>query len=101
MLNDSEYRDQVLQSRKIDRDKKRQAIEDDSLHVDARKNADRKAKVKRVIEEVQETNNVLEQQKMIKAICQRYLSYNSSSLMSFRIVELNAQFADLQVKEQQ
>ena len=37
MLNDPEYREQVLQSRKIGRDKKRQAIEDDPLHVDARK----------------------------------------------------------------
>ena len=101
MLNDSEYRDQVLQSRKIDRDKKRQAIEDDSLHVDARKDADRKAKVRRVAEEVQETNNASERQEMIEAVCQRYLSYNSSGLMSFRIAELNAQFADLQVKEHQ
>src|SRR5947207_2024564 len=32
-LNDPEYRKQVLQSRKISRDKKRQAIEDDPLHV--------------------------------------------------------------------
>ena len=32
---------------------------------------------------------------------QRYFSYNSSGLMSFRIAELDAQFADLQVKEQQ
>ena len=100
MLNDSEYREQLLQNRKIDRDKKRQAIEDDSLHVDARKNADRKAKVRRMTEEVQETNNALQRQKMIKAICQRYFSYNSSGLMSFRIAELDAQFADLQVKEQ-
>ena len=45
MLNDPEYREQVLQSRKIGRDKKRQAIEDDPLHVDARKDADRKAKL--------------------------------------------------------
>ena len=60
MLNDPEYREQVLQSRKIGRDKKRQAIEDDPLHVDARKDADRKAKVRRVAREVQETNNALE-----------------------------------------
>ena len=44
MLNDPEYREQVLQSRKLGRDKKRQAIEDDPLHVDARKDADRKGK---------------------------------------------------------
>ena len=51
MLNDPEYRKQVLQSRKISRDKKRQAIEDDPLHVDARKDADRKAKVSKVCRE--------------------------------------------------
>src|SRR5947207_4665523 len=38
---------------------------------------------------------------MIEVVCQRYFSYNSSGLMSFRIAELDAQFADLQVKEQQ
>ena len=37
---------------------------------------------------------------MIEAVRQRYFSYNSSGLMSFRIAELDAQFADLQVKEQ-
>jgi len=101
MLNDPEYREQLLQSRKIGRDKKRQAIEDDPLHVDARKDADRKAKVRRMAREVQETNNALERQEMIEAVLQRYFSYNSSGLMSFRIAELDAQFADLQVKEQQ
>ena len=60
MLKDPEYHEQVLQSPKIGRDKKRQAIEDDPLHVDARKDADRKAKVRRVAREVQETNNALE-----------------------------------------
>src|SRR6266516_2677003 len=38
---------------------------------------------------------------MIEVVCQRYFSYNSLGLMSFRIAELDAQFADLQVKEQQ
>ena len=101
MLNDLEYRDQVLQNRKIGRDKKRQAIEDDPLHVDARKDADRKVKVRRVAREIQETNNALQRQEMLEAVRQRYFSYKSSSLMSFRIAELDAQFADLQVKEQQ
>jgi len=56
-LNDPEYRKQVLQSRKISRDKKRQAIEDDPLHVDVRKDADRKAKVRRVARETQDILN--------------------------------------------
>src|SRR6266496_3570682 len=38
---------------------------------------------------------------MIEVVCQRYFSYNSLGLMSFRIAESDAQFADLQVKEQQ
>src|SRR5437762_2395463 len=38
---------------------------------------------------------------MIEVVHQRYFSYNLSGLMSFRIAELDAQFADLQVKEQQ
>ena len=38
---------------------------------------------------------------MIEAVHQRYGSYNFSELISFRIAELHAQFADLQVKEQQ
>jgi len=101
MLNDPEYREQVLQSRKLGRDKKRQAIEDDPLHVDARKDADRKVKVRRVAREIQETNNALQRQEMLEAVRQRYFSYNSLGLMSFRIAELDAQFADLQVKEQQ
>jgi hypothetical protein len=38
---------------------------------------------------------------MIEKVRQRYNSYNFSGLISFRITELDAQFADLQVKEQQ
>src|SRR5438046_2163488 len=38
---------------------------------------------------------------MIEKICQRYNSYNFSALICYRISELHAQFADLQVKEQQ
>jgi len=75
MLNDSEYREQVLQSQKIDRDKKRQAIKDDPLHVDARKNANRMARVKRV---TGETQNILDTQKrenMIEKVRQRYIYF--------------------------
>jgi hypothetical protein len=51
MLNDPEYRNQVLQNWKASRDKKRQAIEDDPLHVNARKDADRMAKVRKIVRE--------------------------------------------------
>ena len=57
MLNDAEYHEQWLQSRKTERDRKCKAIEDDPLHVDARKEADRLAKVRRVMKEVEEARN--------------------------------------------
>ena len=76
MLNDPEYRKQVLQSRKISRDKKRQAIEDDPLHVDARKDADRMAKVRKVIRETQNDLDAQDRQEMIEKVRQRYNSYN-------------------------
>jgi hypothetical protein len=83
------------------RNKRRKAIEDDPLHVNIRKNADRMAKVRRVTREIQETENVQEREDMIEKVRQRYSSYKFSDLMSFRIAELDAQFADLQFKEQQ
>ena len=75
MLNDSEYREQVLQSQKIDRDKKRQAIKDDSLHVDARKNANRMIRVKRVIEETQNILDTQKRENMIEKVRQRYIYF--------------------------
>ena len=100
-LNDPVYREEVLLRRKTERDQKRKDIENDPLHSDARKNADRMIKVRRVAREIQETENVQEQENMIEKVRQRYSSYNFSDLMSFRIAELDTQFADLQVKEQQ
>ena len=76
MLNDPEYRKQVLQSWKISRDKKRQAIEDDPLHVDARKDADRMAKVRKVIRETQNDLDAQGREEMIEKVRQRYNSYN-------------------------
>ena len=45
MQNDSEYREQLLQRRKTKQEQKRKALEEDLLHADARKDADRMAKV--------------------------------------------------------
>ena len=101
MLNDPEYRKQVLESRKISRDKKRQAIEEDPLHVDARNHADRMAKVRRVARDTQNAQDAWDREEMIEKVRQRYNSYNFSCLIHHRISELDAQFADLQVKEQQ
>ena len=100
MMNDAEYREQELQRWKIQRDQKRKTIEDDPLHINARNDADRMTKVRRMARETQNTLDAQERENMIEKIRQRYSSYNFSDLMSFRIAELDAQFADLQVKEQ-
>ena len=101
MLNDPEYCKQVLETRKISRDKKRQAIAEDPLHVDARNHADRMAKVRRVARDTQNAQDAWDREEMIEKVRQRYNSYNFSCLIHHRISELDAQFADLQVKEQQ
>src|SRR5436190_8180543 len=101
MMNDAEYREQELQRWKIQRDQKCKTIEDDPLHINARNDADRMTKVRRMARETQTTLDAQERENMIEKVRQRYSSYNFSDLMSFRISELDAQFADLQVKEQQ
>jgi hypothetical protein len=97
ILNDPEYREQLLQNRKMVREQKRMAFED-PLHSDVRKDADRMAKVRRVATEAQDAQD---REDMLEGVHQRYFLYNSSDLMNFRIVELDAQFADLQIKEPQ
>ena len=82
MLNDPEYRNQVLESRKISRDKKRQAIEDDSIDADARNHADRMAKVRRVARDTQNAQHAWDREEMIEKVRQRYNSYNFSSLFN-------------------
>ena len=79
MQNDSKYREQLLQRRKTKREQKRKALEEDLLHADARKDADRMAKVRRVAKETQETLNVQKREEMIEKVCQRYNSYNFSN----------------------
>src|SRR5205814_7316382 len=66
-----------------------------------RKDCDRMAKVRKVIRETQNNLDAQGRQQMIEKVRQRYNSYNFSDLISFRITELDSQFADLQVKEQQ
>ena len=60
MQNDPEYRERLLQSWKTKRDQKRKAVEEDPLHVDARKDADRMAEVRRVGRESQNDLDVQE-----------------------------------------
>src|SRR5437762_801267 len=54
MLNDPIYREEVLQSRQTSRYQKRKTIENDPHHLDARKNADRKAKARKIARESQD-----------------------------------------------
>ena len=99
MLNDPIYCEEVLQRRQTSRDQKRKAIENDPHHLDARKDADRKAKARKIARESQEAMDTLEWEEMIEKVHQRYFLYSFPDLTSFRIAELDAQFADLQVKE--
>ena len=70
--NDPEYREKLLQSRKTVREQKRKAFEADPLQADARKDADRMAKVRRVARETQEALDAQERENMIEKIRQRY-----------------------------
>ena len=79
MQNDSEYREQLLQRRKTKWEQKRKALEEDLLHADARKDADKMIKVRRIAKETQKTLNVQKREKMIEKVCQRYNSYNFSN----------------------
>jgi len=68
MPNDPVYREEVLLHHKTERDQKRKEIENDPLHSDARKNADRMIKVRRMAREIQETENAQERQNMIEKV---------------------------------
>jgi hypothetical protein len=79
MVNDTEYRDKVLEEHKITRDQKRKALENDSLDVNARNNANTMVKVRRVAREAQEVLDAQEREGMIEQVHQRYISsYNFS-----------------------
>ena len=95
MLNNAEYREQVLQSRKSKRDQKRKAIEENLLHSNPRNDANRMAKVRRVARDAQEALDAQERDDMIEKVHQRYFSYDFLYLICYRISELDAQFADL------
>jgi|SRR5271167_1118535 len=62
MQNDPEYRDKLLQSRKTKRQQKRKALEEDPLHADARNDADRMARARRVARDTQEVQDAQERE---------------------------------------
>ena len=72
-LNDEQYREQELQRRKMGRDQKRKALEEDPLHVDTRKDADRMVKVRRLATETQDVLNTQDREEMIEKVRQRYV----------------------------
>ena len=73
MLNDAEYREQELQRYKIKRDQKRKTIEEDPFHVDARNDADRMAKVRKMARDTQNALDAQERENMIEKVRQRYV----------------------------
>ena len=95
MLNNPIYCEEVLQYCKIKMYQKCKAIEDNPLHINARKEVNRMAKVKKISGESQEAMDTLELEEIIKKVRQRYFLYRFSNLMSFRIAKLDSQFADL------
>ena len=95
ILNDPVYREEELRRHKTERDQKRKEIENDSLHSDARNDADRMVKVRRMARETRNILNIQERENMIEKVRQRYNSYNFSVLICYRISELDAQFVNL------
>ena len=102
---DPEYESQVRaahsQTQKTGRSKKRKAIEEDPLHLHARKDADRMANTRQAMREKQLADCVQERADLLDKVHKRYCSHDLFLLMLFSIVELDAQLADLQFKEQQ
>ena len=75
MLNDAEYREQELQRYKIKRDRKRNAIEEDPSPVNARNDADRMAKVRKIARETQDAGYSGARQHDRKSSSKVYISY--------------------------
>jgi flagellar basal body rod protein FlgC len=82
ILNDEQYREQELQRRKIRRDQKRKALEEDPLHVDARKDGDRMVKVRRLATETRDVLNRHDREEMIEKVRQRYVFSLTISLIN-------------------
>jgi hypothetical protein len=74
MQNDPEYHEQLLESRKTIRERKQKALEEDPLHANARTDADRMAKARRVARDTQEVQDAEEREEMIERVRQRYFS---------------------------
>jgi len=72
-LNDEQYSEQELQRYKIKRDQKRKTIEEDPFHVDARNDADRMAKVRKMARDTQNALDAQERENMIEKVRQRYV----------------------------
>ena len=105
LLNDpqlaQEEREKQSQRKRNNRNKKRNLPDsENSRQVDLEMDAARKAKSRRIVKDKQFVENAQEREALIEKVRQRYVLYDFSLLMVFSIAELDAQFADLQVKEQ-
>jgi hypothetical protein len=74
MSNDTEYRNEILHKGKVKRDAKRKAIEDDPLHVNAGKDVDRMAKVRRVAAEALHALDAQDRETLLEKVRERYFS---------------------------
>ena len=105
MEEDPEYAQEVrtreIEKKQKCRAKKRKIIEDDRLHPDAQKEANRKSEARKVVQATKNAEYAQEREDMLERVQQRYYLYVLPQLMLSRIDELDAQFADLRVREQE
>ena len=64
------------------------------------KNAEQMATTRKARREQEKEGDAREREALVEKVCQQYELYDFLLLMVFRIAELDAQFANLQVKEQ-
>ena len=103
MNDDPEYRRRFylakLEKQMQKRNNKRNMIESDSHRDDVEKDADRLAKVRKIMREKQTGDYAQDREDLADRVKLRYCSYKLLMLISCRIAELDAQFAYLQVRE--
>ncbi len=89
MREDPEYESRVRaahsQTQKTVRSKKRKAFEDNPLHINTRKNADRMANTRQSMREKELAESIQDHVEFSDKVCKRYCSYDLFLLMLFSI----------------
>src|SRR5947207_9515756 len=90
-----------IQRQNSAREKKWKRSEDDPLHVDARKEVNRKSDARALVCVKQQVDDARKWEDMADKVKLWYCLFKLSLLILFRIAELDARFADLWVREQE